>query len=179
MVNLNTSIENNHFSKEKLLAIYNQSYKPYLKALSYSLLDKQIIIYTHAPVDLAIISLLAFQLKVHYCDDSAEALAISIDEINNAFKRHVMQDKVSSLYDQEDIYYLNSRKRKSKSAIALLTWNRDHHSLQFKQQLKNGDLIYFIHGHDSEESTASNVFTLDNQLGKSEESAGLYTVYLI
>jgi hypothetical protein len=167
MINMQILIAKKLITRDEVNAMIKTTYKPSLKAISYTMADNEITIYSHAPIDLSAIRALAAKFSLSFDDSSPFALAKSIDAINVVFSAHVIKDTVHSLYikkDLEDAFsgmYLPA----NSSPIEFITWNRELRYLN-QPEMHKGYKLNFAHGHDSEVSVNKNVFNLDNRLGK-------------
>ncbi|WP_324607133.1 Dot/Icm T4SS effector Wip [Legionella adelaidensis] len=179
MEKLQTLVEKGLVSREEILAIAEKSYKPNLRAISYSLSEdkKEITIYSHAGIGLNTIRSLAEKLKVEYKDQTASELAQTIDSINIEFQKHVKSNTVNTLYSREKMYVgYYGYSEISDAPLEFIMWNRFYHSLE-RPASYSGYKINFVHGHDSHDPTRENIYNLDNALGKMAYlNQGEYTV---
>lgn len=179
MVNMQILMAKKLITRAEVLAIIKNNYKPYLKAVSYSLSEdnNEITLYSHAPIDMRAIRALAKKFALTFEDYSAVVLAKTIDAINVAYQSHVVKNTVHTLFDSqvmEDGYYVRSFSPLY-NPIEYITWNRDIEHLDQRDSHK-GYKIFYAHGHDSQVSENKNVFNLDNQLGKTADLyLGQYT----
>lgn len=179
MINLQILIAKKLITRDDIINIINKSYKPLLKAISYTINNDltSITLFSHAPIDIRAIRALAKRLAVDYEDFSAVALAKSIDNINACYQNYVDSNSVHTLVNKmvlEDGYNL-----KGFSSLyhpfEYIIWNRDLEHLDLPLTYK-GYSVVFVHGHDNAELEKFNLITLDNYLGKSAElSSGKYT----
>lgn len=161
LTNLNFLIKNSFIDSQELFNLVKEYYLPHVKLVSYSVFNtNNIILYTHAPVDLNIIKNIAAKLHLSFNDDSLENLVLSIDAINQAFQNY-------NICVPENLNQLNS-------IIKDIIWNRDYKKLDWqKKHIDNNTntnyLIYYAYGHDKQpvQSIYNNAFGLDNNLGKS------------
>jgi hypothetical protein len=167
MENLQKFIDVGLVSRAEIEQIVGNAYMPKLKLISYSMeTDKSgIRIYSHAPIDLAIVQKIANKLGIEYKDDTVVTLAQTIDNINTVFQEnYVATGKVNELFkninDQADPF-------------TFLIWNRNYTQLNRNPRHHNYN-VYYIHGHDSSEKSCLNIFNLDNPLGKPGKIKGLY-----
>jgi hypothetical protein len=167
MINMQILIVKKLITRDEVNAIIKSTYKPSLKAISYSLADNEITIYSHAPIDLSALRALAAKFSLSFDDGSTLTLAKSIDAINTVFSTYVINDTVHTLYFKKDVedaftgMYLPA----NSSPIEFITWNREIRYL-YQPEMHKGYQLNFAHGHDSEVSANKNVFNLDNRLGK-------------
>ena len=153
--------------KKEIEGLIERYYKPNLKIVSYSLSkdSKSIIIYSHAPTGLGDIEKLANEFGIKYKDESTIDLARTIDEINDVFqKKYVKENKVHSIFD----------------ALEKFLWNRDYTNLN-RPSNHNNYQVKFVHGHDSGEETANNIYNLDfdNYLGKTTHDLdGIHQIFV-
>ncbi|OGT58345.1 MAG: hypothetical protein A3F43_02110 [Gammaproteobacteria bacterium RIFCSPHIGHO2_12_FULL_42_10] len=170
MRRLQQIIDDGLTTREAVLKIVNESYKPCLKALSYTLKEdeKEITIDSHAPIGLETIAALAAKLGVAFNDDSARGLAETIDRINGAFKQYVDHNKSATLYSRENVVkgYHSDIIDVKKDPFAFLTWNRDLEIIR-RPAIHKGFKINWVHGHHPVELPAEHhVTTLDTLFGK-------------
>lgn len=179
MEKLQILVEEGTVTREEILAIANKSYKPTLRAISYSLSEdeKEITIYSHAGIGLNTIERLAKKLEVEYKDATASELAQTIDSINARFQKHVQNNTVNTLYTRENMAAgYSGRSDLSDAPFEFIMWNRFYHHID-RPAAHFDYYVSFVHGHDSSESTIGNICNLDNNLGKIEcLNQGVYTV---
>jgi hypothetical protein len=180
MEKLQILVEKGIVARDEILAIANKSYKPTLRAISYSLSEdkKEITIYSHAGIGLNTIKSLAQKLKVEYKDATASELAQTIDSINVQFQKHVQNNTVNTLYAREKMYegYYSINSDLSDAPLEFIMWNRLYHHID-RLAVHSGYNVNFVHGHDSSDPTKDNIYNLDNALGKMEDmNQGAYTV---
>ena len=128
---LHQLIQDKLVTREAVLGMVDSSYKPFLRALSYTVSEDKtkITIYSHAGIDLSTIEKLANALGVAYCDDTVELLAGTIDRINVEFYKHVKNNTVHTLYSAAAVYNGGSSSRLDDNAFAFIMWNRTYHTL--------------------------------------------------
>ena len=180
MEKLQILVEKGIVARDEILAIANKSYKPTLRAISYSLSEdkKEITIYSHAGIGLNTIKSLAQKLKVEYKDATASELAQTIDSINVQFQKHVQNNTVNTLYAREKMCegYYSIHYNLSDAPLEFIMWNRLYHHID-RPAVHSGYNVNFVHGHDSSDPTKDNIYNLDNALGKIEDmNQGAYTV---
>ncbi|NDH08693.1 MAG: type IV secretion protein Dot [Gammaproteobacteria bacterium] len=170
--------------RDEILAIANQSYKPTLRAISYSLSEDktEITIYSHAAIGLDTIELLAEKLKVEYQDSTTSELAQTIDNINEQFQIHVQDNTVHTLYTPEKMREgyeggtWRDRPDLSDEPLTFIMWNRRYTEINRPAE-HLGYKVCFAHGHDSNDRSYGHLYNLDNYLGKVEGlNVGEYTV---
>lgn len=165
-------------SREEIISIINQVYKPLLKVLSYSLNKdhSEITIYSHAPIDFKNIEQLAEKFNIFFDNTSAVKLAQTIEQINSKFKQFVINNSVNTLYTREMMHRgYEGLPITSDAPIEFLVWNR-RYSILDRSPLRNDYCLNFVHGHDSGVQTTGNIYNLDNLLGKAEHlNRGIYT----
>ncbi|MCS5710535.1 Dot/Icm T4SS effector Wip [Candidatus Berkiella aquae] len=172
MSNMQRLIEKGLISREEVLEMTDSAYKPHLKLIDYALSDNEISISTHAGVGLKNIRFVANKLGIAYDDTSANALAETIDRINQKFSNdYVMTNRMGELIEQamlaHGFYGMNfDLEQQEKFPIEHMIWNRNYVGLDRPAE-HNGYKINFIHGHDSSEPSHDNIINVDNMLGKS------------
>lgn len=143
---------------DEIEQILQQDYLPHIKLISYKVIDSnQICLFTHAPVGLETIQMLAKLYGVAYRDDTVADLCKTIDAINQLFR-------ITDLYHDH-------------AEIKRLIWTRGlKDKLRVLPQEHRGYKIYLAHGHEGPTSTKDpfashqeNMFNLDgSDLGKSD-----------
>lgn len=164
--NLQSLIDCGLVQKTEIVEIVNLVYKPALEAIAYSLNEDNtaISIYSHAGIGLNTIEEVAKQLGVLYKDDTAAAIAETIDSINEEFQSYVNDNKVHELCPKQELNKAY-RNEPSKLPFVSLIWNRIYENLN-RPRYHKGYGIFFIHGHDSTDKKDSHIINLDNVLGK-------------
>ena len=178
MENLQRLVEKGIVERDEILAIANKSYKPTLRAISYSLSEDQneITIYSHAGIGLDNIKSLADKLGVGYKDQTAMELAQTIDTINEHFQKHVQSNTVNTLYTRTKMDIGYQGEVLEDAPLEFIMWNRFYLNLR-RDSAHNSYKLNFVHGHDPSDPTKDNIYNLDNNLGKSENmNEGAYTV---
>lgn len=187
LVALQQLVDDGLITEAEVKKIYKESYQPFFKAISYTIKDDEITLYTHAPVGLEVIRKVAEKLNVKYDDSSIDKLASTIDEINNKFHEKVVSGEVKNLYRQDSKD--NHTIQPQEEPFALLMWHRDRNK-QFnvdrpksKTSLARKILggkpsykLHFVHGHDGDPGVKDNVINLNNDTGKFESTEGKYAV---
>jgi hypothetical protein len=182
---LNILVEKNIVSAEEVLNIAQKAYKPYLKAISYSLNkdNSEITIYSHAGIGINIIKGLAKQFAVNYRDSTAVELANTINRINRKFQKHVQDGTVHTLCPYKEMYAGYSGDADlTKTPFVCTLWNR-RYDLIDRPINQNGYNLVYVHGHDPQDpdQTKKHVHNLDadNSLGKSAYfNKGTYVVLM-
>lgn len=179
MTNLQILIARKLVSHEEVTTMVNEAYKPHCKLLSYSLSKdkKSITLYSHAPVDVSIVRALASKLKVPFSDKSPLNLGKTIHAINKEFAKHLANKTVNTLLSASVLFngYDVERIDPLKYPIEFIIWNRDLTMLN-RSAFHKGYSITYAHGHDNQLSENTNVFVLDNTLGKTIlDNEGNYT----
>jgi hypothetical protein len=153
--------------RDEILSIAHKAYKPTLRVLSYTLHEDPslITLYSHAGIGLNSIQELAAKLDLPYHDGTANELAQTIDQINGKFQRHVQDNTVHTLYQREVMYAGYSGDYLKNAPVEFVMWNRHYDDLE-RPELHSGYRVEFVHGHDSGDMTQSNIYNLDNNLGK-------------
>ncbi|MCA0402534.1 MAG: DUF5617 domain-containing protein [Proteobacteria bacterium] len=187
--NLIKLIEKGILNKQEVVGLARESYLPSLQLISYSLSKdkKDISIYTHAIAGLAIIQKMAEKLGVNYQDNTAEALAKTIDEINRRFQEnYVKKNQVSSLLNRDTAGKVSANQLDMQKylsgdnnfAFDLLLWNRRlpseweavyrREDKSISNHYNKGYKLTFVHGHDSTSRHLKELENLDNNLGKDQ-----------
>lgn len=170
MNNLNQLLEKKLFMREDVNRLVGENYLPNLQLISYSLVQGDITIFSHAAIGLDTIQALAKQFSVP-CNfknlKTAQELADIIDAINLKFSNYVQR---------KEVYKLINKERKVDSALMFTIWNRTYNQLKRPETWK-GFKLNFVHGHDQREHTIENIYNLDNQDFKGvDKHVGSYQV---
>jgi hypothetical protein len=163
-----------HLEKE-VEDLVQRDYKRNLLALSchIDVTTNEVIIYSHAPIDLHDISDLCEELKQPFNDDSPLELMRTITQVNAEFQRRVQANSIHSLVEFKE-------SSQDDPAFTRLTWNRKWQGLKRTSPHKNMT-IRWVHGHDSScPSIPNSVYNLDvSNVGKtSDEHAGRHAALL-
>lgn len=161
--------------KQEIVDTVQNHYLKHLKFPAYTVnkKKKEITIYSHAPIDLAMLEALAKDLQTPYQDKSLEELTTSLDAINARISEWILSNSFSSHY----IDLLEAHKKSnSLSPLNQVLWNRDYSILKRENPLEGKPYkVNYVHGHDS----MPNVFDLDNLFGKGpRQYRGPYAVFL-
>lgn len=174
MCSMKNLIDRHVITYDELDALVNPSYLPSLKLMSYSLHDNNITLYSHAGIGLETIQAFAAKFRdegVVYQDDTAADLGQTIDAINFVFAKYVNLGAFHTL-----TLVINKLHNVEHDPINFLIWNRNYRNLQ-RDKVHNGYQLYFVHGHDSKESSHHNIFNLDNPCFKSADANwGTYAI---
>src|SRR5262249_24976070 len=122
--------------------LINDSYKPTLKAISYSFDTSQdppqITLFSHAPIGLETIKALAAQYAVPYKDETLKDFFQTIDEINRRFAFDLQHDFVTlnQDFDPEVLktYGLGGSVIKPKQPLLRTAWNRGENDPLLKDE---------------------------------------------
>lgn len=148
-----------------------------LKIIDYALMPNgSISLYSHAPVDVALIRSLANYLHVPFEDLSPIHLAKTIDAINTAFQDQLIKgNDLSELLERpEDLNNLTEID-KEENPIIFALWNRNY-DIIYREPTHNNYSINYNHGHDPRGENNPYTFNLDNTLGKKlGDNQGTYT----
>lgn len=156
-------------TRAEIEQIVNSAYLPKLKLISYTIETNGsgIRLYSHAPIDLAIVQKIAAKLGISYQDNTVTSLAQTIDSMNIKFQEnYVVPGKINVLFNKLEDFT---------DPFTQLIWNRDYSTLNREIQHHNYNVCY-IHGHDSNEPSSQNIINLDNNLGKPGLNQGLFEV---
>lgn len=172
---LHELINRNLITRNEVVELYETSFKPALKALSYSFNESQdkITIYSHGIIGLNNIEHIARALEVPYFGSEPMELARTIDAINHKFSEHVAENSLTDLLnlDKIDIDAINGKLPidEKQFPLAHLIWNRS------VEGLIRPEHIIFVHGHEMSDKSINNIINLDNDLGKDlYQHKGLY-----
>jgi hypothetical protein len=167
--NLQLLVDSQLVTRGDISELFEASYKPYLKALSYSSSSEDkcdLTIYSHAPIGLENIGYIAkFFGAPEAVDDQFGSICVAIDQINMKFREYVSANAAYELFKiHECLFEIMNGSAISATLLPMahLIWNRDHESSN-----RPGH-ITFVHGHDTShaDDNLENVFNLDNSLGK-------------
>ncbi len=151
----------------------NENYKPKLKIVSYSLnADRSgINLYSHAPIDIAVIQAMANKLGIAYNDTSPALLAYTIDMINEKFQEYVSRGEAHKLYTIGDPNSDPAEKLNNPFNFAM--WNRNYAMLDRPDyHPQHHYAISYTHGHDPVGVNNRYIHNLDNSLAKVVVSGG-------
>jgi len=179
--NLQTLLKNSAVSgvsAAEIDQIMIKHYLPKLVLLTYEQVsEKELGIYSHAPIDAFSIMDIAEIQSVDFHDETSAALMQTIDHINAMFQRSLFASKKHLLLNMTKIQafekLLNDRYSDLEKAI------KADPNLDYK---RNYDVLN-IHGHVGNEKPAPDVhfmwkfLNLDSQLGKRERQTDTYLVY--
>jgi hypothetical protein len=182
MQNMQRFIDKQLVSRKDIMKMIQETYQPALKAIAYSLNEKnkEITIYSHAPIGFSVIEQLAIKLQVEYKDATCRELAESIDRINKKYQEQVKQGAVHRLYTSKNMGkgYEGKTLNSNQAAFEFIMWNRSYRSLD--RPTKHFDYsLCFVHGHHpiDPEANKNHIYNLDDKLGKENRyNQGEYTV---
>lgn len=168
---LNLLLEHHIIHHQELTELINESYKPSLKILDYTLNEKGITLFSHAPIRFDTIQLLAARLGVNYNDSTANALAETIDQINHQFQFFIENNVMHSLFHTDAIHDRTNMSEQERTAWPLiyLLWNRwddAKESEMARPATHKGYYITYVHGHDGFQSLLPHIYNLDTLCGK-------------
>lgn len=173
--NLKTLIQNNVVKENEVLSIFKNCYKPCLRGISYSLSGDSISIYSHAPIGLETIEAMARMLHIDYHDETPQALAQTIDAINDCIQKdYIQQNRVRDLFDAQ-IHcnaYCGQGVDYLQHPITAAVWNREYKHL-VRPERHHDYKIFFIHGHDMSEKSHANIYSMDDLFGKAHKSGSV------
>lgn len=160
-------------SNEEIKNLVNQSYKPTLKLIDYTLNQDGIRLFTHAPIKFNFIKVLANNFEVVYKMDTKEELARTLDQINMKFQQIVDRNEVHQFFNTdinsiEDIKNMTDEEIE-KWPLIYLTWNRWSDAKDTLEDIPdrvNGYNVTYVHGHDDYQSKLFHVINLDTYVGK-------------
>lgn len=189
LIHLGKLVEKKLVSVEEIDNFVKKYYYPNMRMISYSLSDNNatISIYSHAMIGVNTIKSLAELFKVEYKDDTAIALAATIEGINQGFYK-LLQDKAvyktahSSEGHEERLYSYEDAPLEY--PIVRSIWSRGYDQEKDPPlDTINGYHVRYIHGHDGAGEVRSEYkeveTNLDNMLGKGDDGfTGNYTVLL-
>jgi hypothetical protein len=176
MLHLGTIIDRGLVDKKEVLDIIQNHYLKHLVLPGYTLTSakNEITLYSHAPVDIAMLAALANDLEVPFHDNTLDELRLSLDEINKHIHHWLITNTFTANY-----WRLNGEHKKdnTQSPLKQVLWNRDYTILKRAYHPENKSYtVNYVHGHDS----MPNVFDLDNLFGKGgyKEYKGPYAVHV-
>lgn len=175
MLHLGKIIDRGIVEKQHIVEIIQNHYLKHLVLPGYTL-NKQkneITLYSHAPIDIAMLSNLAKDLNLPFNDTNLFELSKSLDGINEHVKQWILSNTLTAHYNE-----LNEAHKKANtlSPLKQVLWNRDYTILHRDYNPTNKSYtVNYVHGHDS----LPNVFNLDNMFGKgSDHYKGPYAIHL-
>ncbi len=166
LLGLNRYLENNLLSASELddLVSVHQRHQ---KILGYSLEERKITLYGHAPIDLALIKSLAKKFEITYQDSTPEALALTIEWINSKYAESVNRGKLQDIIERgviSDAYY-QIEINKQDNPLEYLFYNRNFSDLK-RVSKHQGYEVCYVHGHTKGDTTTHEV-CLNPSLGGS------------
>lgn len=168
MTNMNTLIEKKLISRKQIDSLIKNSYLPHLKGLHYRITkNNEIDLFTHALIDLRILRRITRRTKVAFDASSKEALAQTIDRINDVLLKALAGRKMHTLFPALQKGQLPNTKEAD--SLSRLIWNKEYDDLNFTMANINF-IINFIHGHDHDAVKADNIKSLDHKVGKAPEN---------
>ncbi|KTD62449.1 Dot/Icm T4SS effector Wip [Legionella shakespearei] len=158
-------------TESEVTSLINKAYKPSLKILDYTLNEDGITLFTHAPVRFDSIQDIASQLGVDYDDSTKEALAKTIDKINQQFAQIVEENRVHeycTVDDPMDLADMSLEERKAYPLIYMIwnRWNENKETEDARPASNNDYKIHYVHGHDPFQSPMQHITNLDTPIGK-------------
>ncbi|VEG90919.1 Dot/Icm T4SS effector Wip [Legionella spiritensis] len=146
-------------------------YKSDLKIIDYTISEEGITLFSHAPIRLDTIQLLASRLGVVYDDATKEGLAETIEQINNQFQSYINNNIIHTLFHNDQIADKTNMSEEERAAYPLIyliwnRWNQDKETSDARPQCHNGYTVTYVHGHDSFQSRLPHVHNLDTLCGK-------------
>lgn len=164
-------LEEKIISDTDITALVNESYKPTLKILDYTLGKEGICLFTHAPIRFDIIRIIAHHLDVIYDDETKESLGTTIDQINAKFKKIVDANEVHNWCNTKGIAQVDQMSAEDiiKKPLVYIIWNRwNEHidTLKARPLYINNYNICYVHGHDPYQSPYAHIINLDTLCGK-------------
>ena len=181
LYHLSTCIDEDMVEFNEVQSILEHHYKRTLKLLDYSLdkTNQSITLFSHAAIGFETLPLLAQQFNIPYTDKTPRDLARTIDKINAAFKMHVKNNTLQSLYSNEQFDEIKKGFPTAENAVLFTLWNKTYSQL-IRPEIHHGYAMHFVHGHhphDPEQS--AHITNLDNQLGKcAMNHQGQYTALI-
>jgi hypothetical protein len=167
MTNMNTLIETKLIKRKEVDSLIKNAYLPHLKALHYRISkNNEIDLFTHALIDLRILRRITRRTKVAFDASSKEALAQTIDRINDVLLKALAENKMHTLFPTLQKGRLPNTKEAD--SLSRLIWNKEYDDLNFDIKDINF-IINFIHGHDHDAVKANNIKSLDHKVGKALE----------
>lgn len=164
-------LEQEVVTQDELINLVNHSYKPTLKILDYTLSEKGITLFSHAPIRFDAIQLMAERLGITYDDATIEVLATTIDQINFQFQSYVNNNTIHQLFNTDTIIDRTNMTKEEKAAWPLIylfwnRWNESKETADARPAIKNDFHITYVHGHDPFQSNLSHVHNIDTLCGK-------------
>jgi hypothetical protein len=162
MLNLGKLIDYRLVDKQEIIDLIQGNYLKHVvfPGVTFNKAKNEVTIYSHAPIDLNIISALAKELNVIYEDGSLEQLRSSFTRINKQIQEWIVSNTFTENYKRLNNAHIESS---SASPIRQILWNRDYTILDRNDSPSGKSYtVNYVHGHDS----SANVFDLDNLFGK-------------
>ncbi|MDF1646062.1 MAG: hypothetical protein P1U61_03635 [Legionellaceae bacterium] len=151
--------------------LMEETYLPSLKLIDYSLSEdapKKITIFSHAPIDLEVIEQMANKFGVVYKAETVEALAQTMDAINQKFIAYVREGHFDVIYNPSKIID-SGRGMVKQNCIEYTAWNRDEDLKSGSESILSAH-IEFVYGHTvGGVCSRENITKIDNKLGKGDD----------
>ncbi len=164
-------LEEKVISQDEVTRIVNESYKPTLKIIDYTLSEDGITLFSHAPVRFDLLRPIANSLGVVYKDATKEDLAATIDKVNTQFAVVVKENKVHELCDTAGLANIDHMTPAEITALPLVNliwnrWNAAQDTEDARPASVNRYCVHYVHGHDPYKSKFPQVINLDTSSGK-------------
>lgn len=146
-------------------------YLPYMKVFSCSI-SSVVTFYSHAVIGLNTVKALAesYPMQVEYKDNSPEALAETLSDINEIFSHIVKKSCLMKTFGDDLCSSDDVNKISFSNPLRRSIWSRGRQMKDFPVTHLGNANLFFAHGHDGDGKVGrrfqKNVFNLDNNLGK-------------
>lgn len=135
--NLGVLLNRHYVDAQEILNIVRKSYINNIKLIDYTCVgdaeNASIIIYSMVAIDLNIIKMLAEQFQVVYLDNSPKVLGDTINKINLAFQKKILDTGITVLLKQKK-YRSKVSKGATNNPFLILTSNRRLEGLQQRER---------------------------------------------
>lgn len=175
MLNLGKLIDRGFVNKQDIIEWVQVHYLKHLLLPGFLINteQKEMTIFSHAPLDLAILAALAKDLSVPFNDSDLTELGKSFEGINKVVNQWIQSNKFTEHYLALDALH---ESKGTPSPLRQVLWNRNYGILDRSSERDDKPYsVNYVHGHDS----LPNVFNLDNLFGKGPKHyQGPYAVHV-
>ena len=173
LVNMHALLTKGLIKDDDIRGMVVDCYIPRVKAIGYTMSkdQKEITLFTHAPVGLETVEALAKQYDVPYLEGTAIELRDTIDAINKKVREHFEAKKLTAkIEDKKDNTDETRKPIPITAPFRRLIWNRLVGS-ELRTQTSTGLEVKFVHGHVGSDwsnyvSAPTSHTNLDNDFGK-------------
>ena len=103
LISLRLLLQHSIITDDWMAELIKTVYKPYLKSVSYDLVDDGICFFSHAPVDFLILEKLAQHFKVEYSDKTREEIVKVLADIQSEFAKHITANTLHQIHGLSNV----------------------------------------------------------------------------